>query len=193
MPRTRLDRRDWTQADGGPAGLFRPCRRRRAQTAPDARRSPALPYGFGDTRVAVLALLTFIAALGIGFGRRRFARFSGHAVTFRSPQRNAHDESTTKPPYLGKLRPSQQPTTDSPVVTKDGIPLLTEYCDKHAAVAYTAGGENPMVGFARGAVDVTDERMRAIAARMREAAMKVGPTSTLWDVVFDNEELGRDG
>ena len=72
---------------------------------------------------------------------------------------------------------------------KDGIPMLTEYCDKHAAVAYTAGGENPMVGFARGAEDVTDERMREIAARMREAATKVGTTSTLWDVVFDAEAI----
>jgi len=75
------------------------------------------------------------------------------------------------------------------VVTKDGIPMLTEYCDKHAAVAYTAGGESPMVGFARGAVDVTDERMREIAARMREAATKVGKTSALWDVVFDAEAI----
>ena len=42
-----------------------------------------------------------------------------------------------------------------------------------------------MVGFAQGAVDVTDERMREIAARMRDAATKVGTTSALWDVVFD--------
>jgi hypothetical protein len=67
--------------------------------------------------------------------------------------------------------------------------MLTEYCDKHPAMAYTAAGENLMVGFARGAVDVTDERMREIAARMREAAMKVGTTSTLWDVVFDAEAI----
>jgi len=46
-----------------------------------------------------------------------------------------------------------------------------------------------MVGFARGAVDVTDERMREIAARMREAATKVGTTSALWDVVFDAEAI----
>ena len=67
--------------------------------------------------------------------------------------------------------------------------MLTEYCDKHAAMAYTAAGENLMVGFARGAVDVTDERMREIAARMREAATKVGTTSALWDVVFDAEAI----
>ena len=72
---------------------------------------------------------------------------------------------------------------------KDGIPMLTEHCDKHAAVAYTAGGESPMVGFARGAEDVTDERTREIAARMRDAATKVGTTSTLWDVVFDAEAI----
>ena len=46
-----------------------------------------------------------------------------------------------------------------------------------------------MVGFALGAVDVTDERMREIAARMREAATKVGTTSALWDVVFDAEAI----
>ena len=46
-----------------------------------------------------------------------------------------------------------------------------------------------MVGFARGAVDVTDERMREIAARMREAATKVGTTSALWDVVFDAQAI----
>ena len=46
-----------------------------------------------------------------------------------------------------------------------------------------------MVGFARGAVDVTDERMREIAARMREVATKAGTTSTLWDVVFDAEAI----
>jgi hypothetical protein len=38
-------------------------------------------------------------------------------------------------------------------------------------------------------VDVTDEQMREIAARMREAATKVGTTSTLWDVVFDAEAI----
>ena len=31
--------------------------------------------------------------------------------------------------------------------------------------------------------------MREIAARMREAATKVGTTSTLWDVVFDAEAI----
>ncbi len=46
-----------------------------------------------------------------------------------------------------------------------------------------------MVEFARGAVDVTDERMREIAARMRDAATKVGTTSALWDVVFDAEAI----
>ena len=46
-----------------------------------------------------------------------------------------------------------------------------------------------MVEFARGAVDVTDERMREIAARMREAATKVGTMSALWDVVFDAEAI----
>ena len=67
--------------------------------------------------------------------------------------------------------------------------MLTEYCDKHAAVAYTAGWGNPTMGFARGAEDVTDERMREIAARMREVATKAGTTSTLWDVVFDAEAI----
>ena len=37
--------------------------------------------------------------------------------------------------------------------------------------------------------DVTDEQMREIAARMREAATKVGTTSTLWDLVFDAEAI----
>jgi len=46
-----------------------------------------------------------------------------------------------------------------------------------------------MVEFARGAVDVTDERMREIAARMREAATKVGTTSALWDVACDAEAI----
>ena len=36
---------------------------------------------------------------------------------------------------------------------------------------------------------MTDEQMREIAARMREAATKVGTTSTLWDVVFDAEAI----
>ena len=36
---------------------------------------------------------------------------------------------------------------------------------------------------------MTDERMREIAARMREAATKVGTTSALWDVVFDAEAI----
>ena len=36
---------------------------------------------------------------------------------------------------------------------------------------------------------VTDERMREIAARMREAATKVGTMSALWDVVFDAEAI----
>ena len=36
---------------------------------------------------------------------------------------------------------------------------------------------------------MTDEQMREIAARMREAATKVGTTSALWDVVFDAEAI----
>ena len=36
---------------------------------------------------------------------------------------------------------------------------------------------------------MTDERMREIAARMREAATKVGTMSALWDVVFDAEAI----
>ena len=36
---------------------------------------------------------------------------------------------------------------------------------------------------------MTDERMREIAARMREAATKVGTMSALWDAVFDAEAI----
>ena len=46
-----------------------------------------------------------------------------------------------------------------------------------------------MTGFAPRGKDVADERMREIAARMREAAMKVGTMSALWDVVFDAEAI----
>ena len=46
-----------------------------------------------------------------------------------------------------------------------------------------------MTGFAPRGKDVTDEGMREIAARMREAATKVGTMSALWDVVFDAEAI----
>jgi len=42
------------------------------------------PYGFGETRVARLALLTFTALSVSNSGGVVITRFSGHAATFRS-------------------------------------------------------------------------------------------------------------
>ena len=56
-------------------------------------------------------------------------------------------------------------------------------------MAYATGGENPDDRVRARGKDVTDEGMREIAARMREAATKVGTMSTLWDVVFGAEAI----
>src|SRR5215217_6907731 len=53
-------------------------------SAPDVRIWSALPYGFGETRVATLALLTFMVLSGWRSGGVVMAKFTGHAVTFRS-------------------------------------------------------------------------------------------------------------
>jgi len=50
-------------------------------------------------------------------------------------------------------------------------------------------GRTRITGFAPRGKDVTDEGMREIAARMREAATKVGTMSALWDAVFDAEAI----
>ena len=44
----------------------------------------AFPYGFGEVRVATLALLTFIVVVGPLSGGVVMAKFSGHVFTFRS-------------------------------------------------------------------------------------------------------------
>lgn len=53
-------------------------------SAPDVRIRSAVPYDFGETRVATLALLTLMALPGSRSGGVVMAKFSGHAATFRS-------------------------------------------------------------------------------------------------------------
>ena len=49
-----------------------------------AKRFDTVPYLFGETRVATLALLIFTALSGRCSGGVVITKFSGHAVTFRS-------------------------------------------------------------------------------------------------------------
>jgi hypothetical protein len=59
---------------------------RRAQVAArdDAKRFDTTPYVFGETRVAMLALLILTVLPGSPSCGVAITKFSGHAVTFRS-------------------------------------------------------------------------------------------------------------